>query len=245
CTDETYKWTDFEVTNAERMGSVLVYKDSIVSNTRKSVNLMVLCDCYSAPIVNQFRHHEELVLVLDEEWTQYYLLSELTETTFDEKQTNSLILQLYSILEYMENNGSNQLPADIINTIIISASEEDILLIVPMNTSTSTPLANSNESADTSDTHITLHQFLWQLLAKLLPNSLFASVGHVLSQPSVRIRYSKTIVQLIAFHIPVHEISANTTSDYDTDLQINYCIDLIRNSIAFINSSANDIKPIN
>ncbi|CAG2175370.1 unnamed protein product, partial [Oppiella nova] len=40
CTDETYKWTDFEVTNAERMGSVLVYKDSIVSNTRKSVNLM-------------------------------------------------------------------------------------------------------------------------------------------------------------------------------------------------------------
>ncbi|CAG2115960.1 unnamed protein product, partial [Medioppia subpectinata] len=38
-TTQTYRWTDFEVTNAERLGSVLVYKDCVVSDTRLSVNL--------------------------------------------------------------------------------------------------------------------------------------------------------------------------------------------------------------
>ncbi|XP_054166824.1 uncharacterized protein LOC128964270 [Oppia nitens] len=223
CSQQLYKWTDFEVTTALTLGSVKVYKDCIVSDTRKFVNLVVLSDCYCAPIVNQFRVHNELVLVLDYKWTQFCLLDSMSAKTFEQKQINSLILQLYSILEYFESHRYNQLPENIVNTIIIGASNDDILLIIPLN----------NDSTDSNiGSQITLHQFLSQMLAKLLPNSLFASVGHDLTQPSIQINQSKTIVQMIAFYIPVHEM-CNTSNDADTDRQINYWFDINRSK--FIN----------
>ena len=36
-----YKWSDFEVTNAVRLGTTLLYKDCMETKTRKSVNLLV------------------------------------------------------------------------------------------------------------------------------------------------------------------------------------------------------------
>ena len=39
--DIEYKWSDFDVTNGIRLGSAFLYKDSIVSNSRKSINLLV------------------------------------------------------------------------------------------------------------------------------------------------------------------------------------------------------------
>jgi len=170
----------------------------------------VLPNCYSAPIVHQFRHHEQLVLVLDQRWTEYHLLDHLNENTFEQKQTNSLILQLYSILENCERNNCNQLPSNTINSIVICCSVNDILLIVPFN-------SNSHQN---NTSYITLHQFLSQVLEKLLPNSLFESVAHVLSQQTITISHSKTIVQLIAFQTPVDEI--------DCEVQINYWFDISR-----------------
>lgn len=92
----------------------------------------MLANCYSSPIVHQFRHHEELVLMLDQSWTHYYLLDDLNESTFEQKLINSLILQLYTILENCENNNCNELPQNTINSIIICSSINDILLIIPL-----------------------------------------------------------------------------------------------------------------
>lgn len=169
----------------------------------------MLDNCYSPPIVHQFRHHEELVLILDQSWTEYHLLVDLTENTFEQKQTNSLILQLYTILENCEQNNCNQLPSNTIDSIIICSSLNDILLIVPL-----------SQTRDLTTTYITLHQFLSQVLEKLLPNSLFESVTHVLSQQTISLSHSKIIVQLIAFQTPVDEI--------DCEVQINYWFDISR-----------------
>ncbi len=170
----------------------------------------MLANCYSSPIVHQFRHHEELVLMLDQSWTQYYLLDDLNENTFEQKLINSLILQLYTILENCENNNCNQLPSNTINSIIICSSINDILLIIPLKSATDQSITS----------YITLHQFLAQVLEKLLPNSLFESVAHVLCQQSVTISHSKAIVELIAFQTPVDEI--------DSEVQVNYWFDLSR-----------------
>ena len=36
-----HKWSDFDVTSGVRLGSALLYEDSVVSATGKSVNLLV------------------------------------------------------------------------------------------------------------------------------------------------------------------------------------------------------------
>lgn len=134
---------------------------------------------------------------------------------------NSLILQLFSILENLEKNNCNHLPNNTIDRIIICTSKEDCLLVVPI---------DSSNISDHSSSQLTLHQFLAQVLAKLLPNSMFGSVdSQILSRPSVPISQSKTIVQLMAFQIPVHQMC-----DSESDVQqINYWFDINRSK--FIN----------
>jgi hypothetical protein len=146
--------------------------------------------------------------MLDQSWTQYYLLDDLNENTFEQKLINSLILQLYTILENCENNNCNELPSNTINSIIICSSINDILLIIPLKSATDQSITS----------YITLHQFLAQVLEKLLPNSLFESVAHVLCQQSVTISHSKTIVELIAFQTPVNETDSEVKIDYWFDL---------------------------
>lgn len=153
----------------------------------------MLPNCFLPPLIPHFQHHDDLVLVLDPSWTQLNLLQNVATSNFQQKQINSLILQLYSILEKCEASAYNQLPEDTFESTIICSSAEDILLIVP------TIVNDSNM--------IPIHQFLSQVLAKLLPLSLMPSVAHIICQESVPISHAKSILQMIAFQVPIEEIS--------------------------------------